>query len=309
MKFIFGIFSLVCVLGVADAYGAASVRSLGGAGTFAGSTNAINSVRAGSSRVMMTRGGTSGNRAGATAGTARVAGNQRLSIGRYLNGGKSISGGSSIKNQNPSSGGDNTSGGGNGGGVSDEVVDDLQEQIDDRYTQDETDELLDEKQGVLTPGDGIAIDNTNEISVRIGDGLEFDTDGNLVAAQIAGKQVMMRVDNGQIQWKYDDTTSVWTDLVALTDLTGANGAAGTPGESAYDVAVDNGFVGTEAEWLASLKGADGNALDLADYRTETQILNLISNALNNYNVDLNAPDTGDWALVSMGGTQQWIEIL
>lgn len=28
-------------------------------------------------------------------------------------------------------------------------------------------------------------------------------------------------------------------------------------KSAYDIAVENGFVGTEAEWLASLEGADG----------------------------------------------------
>jgi hypothetical protein len=33
------------------------------------------------------------------------------------------------------------------------------------------------------------------------------------------------------------------------------------GESAYEIAVRNGFVGTEAEWLASLEGADGAAGD------------------------------------------------
>ncbi len=32
---------------------------------------------------------------------------------------------------------------------------------------------------------------------------------------------------------------------------------GVNGKSAYQIAVDNGFVGTEAEWLASLRGADG----------------------------------------------------
>jgi hypothetical protein len=32
---------------------------------------------------------------------------------------------------------------------------------------------------------------------------------------------------------------------------------GPPGKSAYQIAVDNGFVGTEAQWLASLQGADG----------------------------------------------------
>jgi OmcA/MtrC family decaheme c-type cytochrome len=34
---------------------------------------------------------------------------------------------------------------------------------------------------------------------------------------------------------------------------GNNGAAGAPGLSAYELAVDNGFTGTEAEWLASLE--------------------------------------------------------
>ena len=38
---------------------------------------------------------------------------------------------------------------------------------------------------------------------------------------------------------------------------GADGADGVDGDSAYDLAVTNGFVGTEVEWLASLVGADG----------------------------------------------------
>lgn len=37
------------------------------------------------------------------------------------------------------------------------------------------------------------------------------------------------------------------------------GSQGPPGESAYEIAVDNGFVGTEQEWLASLKGPQGQA--------------------------------------------------
>src|SRR5688572_31300204 len=34
-------------------------------------------------------------------------------------------------------------------------------------------------------------------------------------------------------------------------------ADGVAGDSAYEVAVNNGFVGTEVQWLASLVGADG----------------------------------------------------
>jgi integrin beta 8 len=37
----------------------------------------------------------------------------------------------------------------------------------------------------------------------------------------------------------------------------ATGQPGTPGASAYDVAVANGFVGTVEEWLEDLQGADG----------------------------------------------------
>lgn len=40
---------------------------------------------------------------------------------------------------------------------------------------------------------------------------------------------------------------------------GTKGDPGPVGKSAYQVAVDGGFKGTEAEWLASLKGAKGEA--------------------------------------------------
>lgn len=39
---------------------------------------------------------------------------------------------------------------------------------------------------------------------------------------------------------------------------GAPGTQGPEGESAYEVALDNGFEGTEAEWLLSLKGEKGD---------------------------------------------------
>ena len=41
------------------------------------------------------------------------------------------------------------------------------------------------------------------------------------------------------------------------ELEEIEGAEGADGKSAYEVAVDNGFVGTEQEWLSSLKGETG----------------------------------------------------
>lgn len=40
-------------------------------------------------------------------------------------------------------------------------------------------------------------------------------------------------------------------------LDGMVGANGADGKSAYDIARDNGFDGTEKEWIDSLKGKDG----------------------------------------------------
>lgn len=44
-------------------------------------------------------------------------------------------------------------------------------------------------------------------------------------------------------------------------LNGQNGENGTDGKSAYQISVDNGFEGTEEEWLESLKGQKGDPGD------------------------------------------------
>lgn len=43
---------------------------------------------------------------------------------------------------------------------------------------------------------------------------------------------------------------------------------GKEGKSAYEVAVKNGFSGTEVEWLASLKGEKGDAFVYSDFTPE-----------------------------------------
>lgn len=51
---------------------------------------------------------------------------------------------------------------------------------------------------------------------------------------------------------------------AGTNGTDAKGSRGEDGKSAYQIAVDNGFVGTEAQWLASLKGDKGDKGDASE---------------------------------------------
>lgn len=54
--------------------------------------------------------------------------------------------------------------------------------------------------------------------------------------------------------KYVDET-----LTGAGALKGEKGDPGSDGKSAYEIAVDNGFIGTEVEWLESLKGSsEGN---------------------------------------------------
>lgn len=68
---------------------------------------------------------------------------------------------------------------------------------------------------------------------------------------------------------YLDTTSdnpkksesQWVESLKGQDGTngtnGTNGSDGAPGKSAYELAVEGGYSGTQSEWLNSLKGADG----------------------------------------------------
>lgn len=51
---------------------------------------------------------------------------------------------------------------------------------------------------------------------------------------------------------------------AIQGLPGKDGENGIDGKSAYQIALDNGYIGTETEWLDSLKEKDGNDLDNID---------------------------------------------
>ncbi len=60
-------------------------------------------------------------------------------------------------------------------------------------------------------------------------------------------------------------------------LPGRDGIDGIDGKSAYIIAVEHGFSGTENEWLQSLKGADGRdgiTPDMSDYATKADIADL-----------------------------------
>lgn len=64
-----------------------------------------------------------------------------------------------------------------------------------------------------------------------------------------------------------------TETVDLGSSDLALGMPGADGKSAYEIAVANGFIGTESEWLASLKGEDGrSAYDIfKEYNPDSEL--------------------------------------
>lgn len=92
------------------------------------------------------------------------------------------------------------------------------------------------------------------IQHRRGTALEWSTENPTLAAGEFG----IELDTNKL--KCGNGVSAWNDLTYVVGIPGATGPQGSPGatgNSAYDIAVLNGFVGTEEEWLASLEGPAG----------------------------------------------------
>jgi len=264
--------AIVCVLctAVSGAYGASSVRSLGGSGTYTSASNAAaaadsngsaSSIRGGSVRVNPTSGvsGTSTTIEAGTTTSGRVATTPRLSIGHYLGGATSVSGGSSLRPTTPSGG---TSGGGStGGGVSGDDFAGLQGRVDQlerdyNDLQGVTDGLTDQiatKQDVLVPGnDGYIIIDNNEIFVDV-DALQGALE---TVAGKDGREVELGSNDTHLLWRYVGESG-WRDLIAIADITGPQGPQGEKGE----------------------KGDPGDAANLDAYSTTEQMNQAIGNAI------------------------------
>ena len=78
-----------------------------------------------------------------------------------------------------------------------------------------------------------------------------------------------------VQNGFTGTLAEWLNSLKGTDgINGTNGTDGKNGLSAYEIALKNGFVGTESEWLDALKGENGTEIDLSKYVTQTALIYL-----------------------------------
>ena len=276
--------AIVCVLctAVSGAYGASSVRSLGGSGTYTSASNAAaaadsngsaSSIRGGSVRVNPTSGvsGTSTTIEAGTTTSGRVATTPRLSIGHYLGGATSVSGGSSLRPTTPSGGA--SGGGSTGGGVSGDDFAGLQGRVDQlerdyNDLQGVTDGLTDQiatKQDVLVPGnDGYIIIDNNEIFVDV-DALEGALE---TVAGKDGREVELGSNDTHLLWRYvGEGNDRWRELIAKAEITGPQGEKGEKGDPG-DAANLDAYSTTE-----QMNAAIGNAIDaLADvYATKAEV--------------------------------------
>ena len=94
---------------------------------------------------------------------------------------------------------------------------------------------------------------------------------NLVArtAELAGDQIVLNDPVVDVSIEVQDVSSSILDTILAACIKATEEARevvdvhrGPQGLSAYEVAVQEGFVGTEEEWLASLKGEDGTVMFL-----------------------------------------------
>lgn len=89
------------------------------------------------------------------------------------------------------------------------------------------------------------------------------------------------------------TTTTWNQTAIMT-LTGPKGDDGKDGESAYQLAVDGGYTGTQSQWLASLAGPSG-ADGTRTYFVYSVPTGIISDGRGNCR-------PGDYAIVTLNGT-------
>lgn len=91
------------------------------------------------------------------------------------------------------------------------------------------------------------------------------------------------------------------------------GADGEPGLSAYDIAVQEGFVGTKQEWLDSLKGQDGASGADGKSAYELAVENGFTGTEQEFLDQLSTPPKGAYELAVdngfVGTEQEWIDQL
>lgn len=118
-----------------------------------------------------------------------------------------------------------------------------------------------------------AIQKTNDSVIT---GADINSDGNLIITQADGREIDAgyavgpKGDKGDTGEKGDIGPQGIQGIPGPRGAAGVNGANGSDGKdgangkSTYEIAVENGYTGTEQEWLESLKGEKGEQGEKGD---------------------------------------------
>ncbi|WNL63470.1 tail assembly protein [Citrobacter phage Tr1] len=114
---------------------------------------------------------------------------------------------------------------------------------------------------------GFTIKDPREVLLLTSDGNYYQWHGGLPKVVPPNSTPQTTGGIASIAWlsvgKADDLASIDAQLGVLEDeIDQLRADLPDTGKSAYQIAVDNGFVGTEQQWLASLKGDPGSPLKL-----------------------------------------------
>lgn len=214
---------------------APTVRQLGGAGTYNGTSSAINAARGATMRLNTSVAPISSatkNTNNNSNNTVQTATN-RLSVGKYLGGGKSVVGGASIKNQTVTNA-INSSGGSN---VSVDVnqinqdINEINKNISQLYTNiDNVTNKVESKQDSLASRDGYIIIENGEIYVDV-DALKGQM-GTTGGTGTDGREIVLGSTDTDLVWKYsDESDSAYRILISKNDIRGARGERGEKGDA------------------------------------------------------------------------------
>ena len=107
--------------------------------------------------------------------------------------------------------------------------------------------------------------------------------------------------NGEL-FVWSETTSSWVNVGNIKGEKGDKGDRGLTGKSAYQEAVDNGFIGTEQEWLASLKGDKGEQGEMAKLAKFEYTIPATTNGQTVVDIPLDTLSSNDIVFVELNGT-------
>ena len=261
-----------CAAGT-NAFGAGSVRALGGAGTYNGTTaatasstatRAAGAMRAGSLRVSpsTSRSVSATTQAVNTTGTAGNA--QRLSIGKYLGGPTSVS---------------TTGGSGSAATIND--ITEIKNNItaineNTKIIENEIKELQDGKQDKLSAGDYITISNDGTVDIDLNE-LKDYMENNL---NLSG-DIEIAYESDTLKWSKDGGTT-WTTLFTLNDIVGdyvsiadletkIDALAKYATKDELAAKADKSDVYTKAEVDAAIEAGIDDKVDLSTYATKDEL--------------------------------------